>query len=98
MTQNDRTPADKVQAVIRRRAGRVTEPSLPSGAASEVGLVTITLDELHDLTYTATSRALRSTTSMSQERVRHYGMLAAEEARRLGLGHDGFHRGSDPRA
>lgn len=94
---NDEPLVEKVDRVIARRAGKVDEPTLPSGPAQDVGLVTLTLDELHDLTYTATLRALRTTSTMNQDRVRHFGALAAEQSRRLALGHDGFHRGADPR-
>ncbi len=70
------------------------QPSLPTG---EVDLVTLTLDELHDLVYLAASSINRSSTTMSQSHAQDLAKRAAVLARSRAAQHDGHHLGVDPR-
>lgn len=88
------SPAEKVRDVIRRRAGDLPVTTLPT--REDVGLVTLTLDELHDVAYTAVRQACRETNT--PDRDARLANHAAERATRLALAHDGYHVGTDPRA
>lgn len=73
----------------------VIESTLPT---ADVELITLTLDELHDLVYAAATTANRTTTLLTLEHSRRLAQLAAETARPIARRHDGLHRGADPRA
>lgn len=71
------------------------QPSLPS--SDDVDLVTLTLDELHDLVYLAASAINQASTTMSKSHAQDLAKRAAVLARSRAARHDGHHRGADPR-
>lgn len=72
-----------------------TQPSLPT---AEVDLITLTLDELHDLVYLAASAINQTSSTMSKAHAQSLAGRAAALARSRASRHDGHHRGADPRA
>ena len=71
------------------------QPSLPSSDA--VDMVTLTLDELHDLVYLAASAINQGSTTMIKSHAQDLAKRAASLARSRAAQHDGLHRGADPR-
>lgn len=94
-TDQTETPAEKVRRIIATRAGQQpVEATLPS--REDVGIVTLTLDELHDLVYAAACQANRTST-LTLDRARRLARVAAERSRSLAVAHDGYTVGRDPR-
>lgn len=95
---------EKIARNIARKLGvspvapsQPLQPSLPSGDG-EVDLVTLTLDELHDLVYLSASAINQTSTRLSKSHAQELASQTAMLARTRATRHDGHHRGSDPRA
>lgn len=92
-----RAAAQSAQAAADRHASAghiITEPQLPSSATTD--LVTVTTDELHDLTYTAASNVLRRT-SIGDGHARQLAARVAIEAQQIARANGWTSRGADPR-
>jgi hypothetical protein len=98
MTKTE-TPADKVQRNIARRSGaeygHAEQPGLPTADHAE--LVTLTLDELHDLMHAAIREASTTVATVSDPASRRLADRACTLGRIKAQAHDGYHRGTDPR-
>lgn len=100
--ESHESPADKVARNLERHltagstpAAHAAQPSLPS--SDQVELITLTLDELHDLVYLAASSVNQGSTTMSKSHAQDLAKRAAMLARSRAARHDGHHRGADPR-
>lgn len=100
--ESGETVDDKLQRILTRRLTAAPtaelyapQPSLPTDGA--VDMITLTLDELHDLVYLATSAINQGSTTMSKAHAQDLAKRAAMLARARATQHDGHHRGSDPR-
>lgn len=96
------SPAEKVARNLERHltagstpVGHAAQPSLPS--SDHVDLVTLTLDELHDLVYLAASGINQGSTTMSKSHAQDLAARTATLVRSRAARHDGHHRGADPR-
>lgn len=93
----DRAAAQAGEQSQRRHAEAghiITEPALPSNRTTD--LVTVTVDELHDLVYTSTSNVLRRT-SMGDGHARQIAARVAIEAQQVSRANGWTTRGADPR-
>ena len=70
------------------------QSSLPTDPTD---LVTLTLDELHDLVYLSASSINQTSTTMSKGHAQDLAKRTAITARARAAAHDGHHRGDDPR-
>lgn len=104
--QRARASGETVEEKLQRNLERVlttaappavftAQPSLPS--SDDVDMVTLTLDELHDLVYLAASAINQGSTTMSKSHAQDLAKRAAILARSRAAQHDGHHRGADPR-
>lgn len=84
----------RVQEIASRAPDRMPERVLP--LAAETDLVTLTLDELHDLVYASASITLKDA-PMSVDDARKWSLRCAQRADVIAREHDGLHRGADPR-
>ena len=82
--------------VTPTREPLAVQQSLPIGG--QVELLTITLDELHDLVYLAASSVNQEASTLSKSHAQDLAARAAMLTRTRATRHDGYHRGSDPRA
>ncbi|VXC21023.1 hypothetical protein [Aeromicrobium sp. 9AM] len=73
----------------------IEQPSLPS--ATTVPLITMTLDELHDLVYAASSTYLQRLSDMPKAKAQMHAARVAIEAQQIVANLDYIHRGVDPR-
>lgn len=95
------TPEQKIAAAQARAANRaddqLPERMLPD-TSPEVDLVTMTLPELHDLIYNATSTTLReSMTHLPMYARQREAERIASQALLIVRGQDYLHQGADPR-
>lgn len=64
----------------------------------DIELLTLTLHELHDLTFNAASNHLRHLHGMKQDKRLHHSGRIAQEAETIARASDYIHTGTDPRA
>jgi len=73
----------------------ITQPTLPSNSTTD--LVTLTIDELSDLIYQATSLVLQRHTSLTKSTAQGYASRASIEGQQIARAQGWVHRGTDPR-